>query len=156
MNRTQACLAFVMLIVVAIWPATAQQSANFSMDRISVTAVANTASSTNFETTVVVGQNSPSGASSFCNTGFINSTGFWSVLGDLPVPIQLRVDKNTDPTAVDLMWTGADDTFQLFRSTSPVNVTDPTNLQLETPLCDASDTDASGSNILFYNVIPRR
>ena len=67
--------------------------------------------------------------------------------------MRLRLDKNPNPSAVDLDWSGSVDTFQLFRSTSPLNLTDPGNLHLATPLCFASDTE-SGSGILFYKVLP--
>ena len=148
-------LAILLCAGIALLPASAQQSESSSMDRIVLTAVGNTASSSNFETTVVIGQDSPSGASSFCNSGFVNSLGFWSVLGDLPVPIQLHLDKSDgDPSVVDLSWSGADDVFQLFRSASPVNLVDsPENLYLETSLCDAIDDRASASNLLFYLVV---
>ena len=152
---TAALVAGLIASSSAAW---AQQSTNFSMDRISVAAVGTTASSTNFETTVVAGQDSPSGASSSCNLGFTNSLGFWSVLGDLPVPIELHLDKNdSDPSVVELSWSGADDVFYLLRSDSPVNLVEnppEENLYLETLLCDAIDDQASASDLLFYLVVP--
>ena len=133
----------------------AQQSESFIMDRVSIVAVGSAASSASHETVVTVGQVSLAGASSFCNRGFVNSVGFWSVLGDLPVPTQLQVDKNdADPSTVELLWTGTNETFELFRSTSPANVAQSMNLHLATSLCEASDTDTTMSGIVFYKVVP--
>ncbi len=105
---------------------------------------------------MTIGQDSPAGASSFCNTGFIASIGFWSVLGDLPVPIWLQVAKNpADPSAVELSWSGAHDAFEVYRAVSAQNVLDPTNLFTQTSSCAVSDDRALASNIIFYNVIPQ-
>ena len=137
-------------------PVSAQESPSFVMDRVSATAVGNTTVSANYETTVVMGQESPTGAVSFCNGGFINSFGFWSVLGDLSVPIRLEVARDSiDPSVVQLSWSGADDLFQVFRSLTPEDALDPLNLDDETSACSAADLEAGSANLIFYQIIAK-
>jgi hypothetical protein len=132
----------------------AQSSASFEMKRVSATAAGSTASSAGFESTVLIGQESPTGAASACNTGFLSSFGFWSVLGDLSVPIRLNVKRAAgDPQAVELTWTGADAEFNVFRSQTPNDVHDPTNLTLVTSECAAGDPRAGEADLVFYNVV---
>ena len=153
MRKRYFRVAFLLLVSGTI-PVLGQQSANFSMDRISVTAGGNTAASANFETTVVIGQDSPSGASSFCNSGFINTAGFWSVLGDAPVSIVLAVGKDAaNPNQVELSWSGANPVFHLYSSTLPTDVLDPLNLTLATATCSASDSPLAA--LVFYKVVPK-
>ncbi len=134
----------------------AQTSTSFKM-RVSATAVGQTvsAASNNYQTTVVLGQESLAGALSFCNGGYRTSLGFWSVVGDLPVPIQLLVDKDpADSEMVDLSWSGADDGFEVYRATSPEDVVDPANLDSLSSSCAASDA-THGADILFYRITPQ-
>jgi hypothetical protein len=132
------------------------ESSSFIMERVSLSAAGQTVASTDYETTIVFGQNSPSGAASNCNSGYVSSFGFWSALGDLPVPIQLRVAKDsTDESTVDLSWTGSDDVFQVFRSFTPHDVLDPANLDLEISECSASDPQAGAGDLIFYRVVAR-
>jgi hypothetical protein len=132
----------------------AQESPSYSMDRVTAISMGTTVSSSNYETTVVMGQDSPAGAASYCNSGFIGSFGFWSVLGDLPVPIRLEVEKDSgDPSVVQLSWSGADDLFQVFRSLTPDNVLDPINLDGETAACAAADSQAGTADLIFYKII---
>jgi len=154
MNRIHTSVAVLLLIVSAGTSVVAQQSAHYSMERVTVAAVADTASSTHFTTTVVIGQESPAGASSFCNAGFRSSMGFWSILGDLPVPIVLQLGKQAgDPSTIDLIWSGADSSFAVYRSADAATVLNPENLFLEVPVCQATDLVTGTPNLVFYNVV---
>ena len=145
-----------LLVVILQSPAVAQESSTFVMERISVAVGATKSTSASFENTAVVAQESPSGANSFCNTGFVNSLGYWSVLGDLPVPIRLTVGINElDPGSLDLSWTGVDDVFQVYRAFTPEDILNPANLYQETMVCAAMDNNAFQSDIIFYKVVPR-
>ncbi len=155
-----ACRTFEIAVLVLFLflsggtPLVGQQSPNFSMDRISVVATSNASASVNFETAVVIGQDSPSGASSFCSEGFVNSTGFWSVLGDLPVPTILEVGKDSaDQNVAELSWSGTEDVFQLYSSNLSTNIFDPANLTIETATCSAEDSQSAA--LIFYSVIPK-
>lgn len=148
-----AALMMALIAFVSSGPARAQASTNFKMERVSVTAVGQTVSGASYQTTVVLGQESPAGAASSCNSGWRMSLGFWSVLADLPVPIRLLVDKDpTDSQVADLTWSGADDVFEVYRATSPQNVVDPTNPNFPAMECAASDATLA-VDILFYQVI---
>ena len=68
------------LAVLAASNGVAQESTSFSMDRITATAGGQSVSSTNYESTILAVQDSPSGAASFCNSGYVSSLGFFSVL----------------------------------------------------------------------------
>ncbi len=151
---TRACVTVATVIFCVVVPSLAQESANYSMDRISIAAVGSTTSSATFATTVVIGEDSPEGASSYCNSGFVNSVGFWSVLGDLPVPIVLAVDKaQGNPQGVELTWSGTNNLFQVFRSISPMDVLDLANLDVETASCSSNDSQSAA--IVFYKVVPK-
>ena len=149
-------LRFTLIIVVSLAShvvGLAQSSSNYSMDRVAFSSAGSSTASPTYSTTVVIGDDSPGGASSFCNSGFVNSVGFWSVLGDLPVPISLQVDKGlAGPDSVSLAWSGNEASFRLYRSSSPVNVLDPGNLTLETMECAGDDTSSGG--LVFYKVVP--
>jgi hypothetical protein len=64
--------------------------------------------SASYSATSTVGQRSPTGSASFCNSGGRTTAGFWSLLGHAHVPIVLAGKRNTgDPTgSVDLQWSG--------------------------------------------------
>ena len=128
----------------------------FTMKRIGVVAGAQSMSSTSFENSAVAAQSSPTGAASQCNQGFRTTLGFWSVEGNLPVPIMLNARLNTiDPNAVDLAWSGSAEMFQVFSDSAPDEVADPVNLDQETFLCDATDTQAFLSPIIYYIVLEK-
>jgi len=147
------------LVVVSIlFPAfgLAQSSAHFSMKRLSLASGAATMTSTSYTNSATASQVSPSGAASFCNVGSRTATGFWSVLGVVSVPIVLTARRSTtEPADVDLLWSGADPVFQLYRAFTPEDVLSPVNFELETPLCTATDTSALQSDRIFYNVTPK-
>ena len=130
------------------------EAANYRMERVSVSAAGAVAISPSYQTIVSIGDEAPHGASSFCNNGFVNSLGFWSVRGGFNVPIQLHLGKGTDPGQIALQWTGAVDSFQLFRSESPVDVSQGDNLLATTSQCTANDSVPFGPPILFYTVTP--
>ena len=54
-----------------------------------------------------------------------------------------------------LLWTGAADTFQVYRAFTPEDILDPANLYTESASCDSMDGNASQSNIIFYKVVPK-
>ncbi|MBZ5639922.1 MAG: hypothetical protein LAO51_14340 [Acidobacteriia bacterium] len=60
-----------------------------------------------------------------------------------------------DPLNVDLRWSGAESTYQLFRAYTSVDIFNPANLDRETGTCNATDALAFQSGVIFYNVIPR-
>ena len=89
------------------------------------------------------------------HVGYQQSFGFWSVLGDLPVPIRLQVDKSVQaPLTVELEWSGATERFELYRAFAPQDLVVPQNLALVTSQCVASDENASASDIIYYSVVP--
>ena len=134
----------------------AQSSANYTMERVIVASGATTAVSPNYRTSVTVSQRPWPGASSACNTGYRISLGFWSIAGAIPVPVDLGVRHSpSDPRDVELIWTGADPLFQVYRSSSPSDITGALNLYQETSLCAFTDTSAHQESILYYLVLPR-
>jgi hypothetical protein len=141
--------------LIFVSPVAAQSSAHYVMKRITPSSGAQVSTSPHRKNSIVAGSVSPPGAESFCNTGYVNSLGFWSVQGALPVPIQLNAKRNTlDPTgSVDLMWSGADALYRVYRAFSPQNLLDPANIDRETPACDGTDTRGYQSNIIFYTVV---
>jgi hypothetical protein len=130
----------------------AQESTTFSVDRTTVTSAGQSVASPSFATTVIAGQVSPSGAASFCNAGYTASFGFFSIFGDLSVPIVLQVNGNeVDPSNVELEWTGTASAFRVYRSLTPHDVLDPSHLSQQTSLCNGSDSVGSDP-IVFYMV----
>ena len=141
--------------VVAVVPVGAQESPNFRIERITVASGTATVTSANFDNSIVIAPAGPSGAGSRCNVGSQNSLGFWSILGDVPVPIRLELRPGaTVPEDVTLSWTGAAGEFQVFRAFAPDDVTNLNNLLAETPQCAAQDTTATAASIVYYQVIP--
>ena len=127
------------------------ESASFVMSRVTLSATAQRASSAGFETSVTLAQEGPVGAASFCNGGFTQNVGFWSILGAAPVPLVLRAARNGSD--VDLNWTGSAFSFEVYRSDSPVAVVAGPNLATTTPAC--ADTDSPPDvEIVYYVVIP--
>lgn len=133
--------------------ALAQQSANYEMKRISIASGAAKTTSVNFDNSVVAAQPSPMGAGSVCNSGSVASLGFWSLAGDMPIPIRLSARVNTmNPLDVDLSWSGNVAQFAVYRSVSPQDVLNPANLVLQTGIC--ATTDSPLPDLVFYKVIP--
>ena len=134
-------------------PAAAQESASFRLDRLTIAGASQTIASNGFVTTVTVGQESIAGAASICNVSLTTGLGFWSVRGELPVPVILTVARNPiDPQAIDLNWTGNTPTFQVYRDYTPENLVSLENLERVTAACSATDPLAFQSNIIYYAV----
>ena len=149
-------LLIVVTLVLCLPLVAAQESASFRMDRLTVAGGAGSSSSTSFAMTVLAASEGPVGSSSFCNAGFVNTLGFWSVLGNAQVPVRLQVGLVPEtPADVDLAWTGAADTFEVYRADLPEDVLNSNNLLEETAVCEAEDSLASSADLLFYKVIPK-
>ena len=134
--------------------ASAQQSASFRVDRVTLAAGAGPISSASYVTTITIAQEGPVGSVSRCNDGFLQSTGFWSVLGESPVPVWLLVDKDdSDPPEVELTWSGSSSLFTLYRSGVAESLIDPLNVLLTTPECAVTDAPPAAP-ITFYLVSP--
>ncbi len=143
-------IAFQVLLLVAVaLPVASQDSSNYSMRRVAVSAAAGTVGSPGFGTTIVIGHSS--GATSFCNFGFNSGLGFWSVLGVLPIPNDLRADKSGNPVETELSWSGSTGQFEVYRSTSPVDLIDPVNLFAVTGDCTTVDPDPNST--VYYKVM---
>jgi hypothetical protein len=147
----------VSLVIFLAWAGAglAQESASYVADRTTVTAVAGRASSAGYVIEATLGEIHPVGSASFCNVGFTNSTGFWSVLGDSQVPIVLMLAHDPgDPVTALLSWTGSYPQFEVLRSASAADVLDPLNLLTTTAGCDAADPDPPAATVFFYMVVP--
>ncbi len=147
-----AVAAFISVAVIGF--VLAQESANYVMDRITIGAAAQPSSSTSFDTSVTFGQEGPVGSASYCNQGFVQNTGFWSIQGYSPVPVVLRAARGVvDPSDVDLNWTGSTSSFEVCRSAFPNDVLDPLNLATITPECVVTDSPPSVT-IVYYLAVP--
>lgn len=147
----------VFLVLLAS-PASADtpDSTTYRMDRVTVAAGATMTTSSTWDNSVVISQEGPNGVASFCGQGAVASFGFWSVLGDIPMPIRLDTRQNgLDPLDIDLLWSGNASSFQVYRTFTPDNVLDPVNLYAETANCDLIDLNAIDSDIIFYKVVPK-
>lgn len=133
--------------------ASAQESASYTLERLSIAGASQTIASARFETSITVGQESPAGAASICNVSWTDSLGFWSIEGDLPVPIVLTVARNpVDPLQIDLSWSGNASLFQVYRDYTPQNLVSLANLERVTALCSATDALAFQSNVIYYDI----
>ena len=93
------------------------------------------------------------GSVSFCNQGPLLTAGFWSLLGDTPVPVFL--DVSLDPgssSKVQLSWSGSASIFEVFRAAAPHAVPTPDNTLMLTSTCGAADSPPE-SNVITYSVI---
>ena len=141
-------LAFVTAKIVA------QESANYRLERITIAATADPVSSASYAMTVTFAQEGPVDSISRCNDSYLQSTGYWSVLGETPVPVFLRLDRNdANPALPDLMWTGSASEFTVYRSASPIEVVDPVNEVASTTLCAVTDVPPPAF-IVYYLVLP--
>ncbi len=141
------------LCAAASEPLRAQESASYQMKRIAAVALAEHMSSPSYRTVVTAAEYF--GAAGVCPSGTATAFGFWSVLGPLPVPVELYVGKPS-PTLgdVELNWSGQATGFQVFRSESPVNVGSPGTLLMNTDRCSATDSSSPGFGLSCYLVIP--
>jgi hypothetical protein len=143
-----------LLLTLAIPMTSAQESASYRLDRITFTAGAGSVSSTNYATTITIAQEGPVGSISRCNDGFLQNTGFWSVLGESPAPVWLNVGKNgVDPSQVDLDWSGSSSQFSVFRAELAESLSEPYNLLITIPDCAMTDAPPAAA-ITFYLVLP--
>lgn len=155
-RRGVVCVAATVYLVAAfaVLPLLGQESTSFRHERLTLASSAGPLSSASYVTTITFAQEGPVGSVSRCNNGFLQSTGFWSVLGETPVPVWLIVDKNgVDPTQVDLAWSGSSSLFTLYRGVVADSLIDPLNILLTTPDCAVTDAPPA-SAITFYLVRP--
>ncbi len=132
-----------------------QESSNYTIHNLTVVSAAGGANSGRFEAVMTFAAATPAGSASFCNTGFGASLGFWSTVGDPPVPNSLFVRMNEeDRTQTVLSWSGSAERFDLYRGKSPATVTDSQNLFATTTNCFAFDSDPMDGPIVYYNLIP--
>ena len=144
----------ILVAAVAASPLLGQESASFRHERLTLASSAGPVSSASYVTTITFAQEGPVGSVSRCNNGFLQSTGFWSVLGETPVPVWLIVDKNgVDPTQVDIAWSGSSSLFTLYRGVVAESLIDPLNILLTTPDCSVTDAPPETA-ITFYLVRP--
>jgi hypothetical protein len=134
--------------------AIAQESARYRLDRLTFAAGVGSVSSANYATTITIAQEGPVGSISRCNDGFLQNTGFWSVLGESPTPVWLTVDKNSlDLTQVDLDWSGSSSQFSIYRAELADSLSEPYNMLITTPDCTMTDAPPTVP-ITFYIVLP--
>ncbi len=137
--------AFCML---PLCPASAQESPNYTIRRVSITVVAETSTSPSYRNTTTAAP--VIGSTGVCPSGVASALGFWSLLGPREVPIVLNLSKNgQDPF---LAWSGQVDEFTVYRSNSPFDLMNPGNVLVTTTSCEATDTTAGMTDLKFYAV----
>jgi hypothetical protein len=147
-------LVSAFLVPASIGPASAQESASFVMKRVTLAATGAVAASPSFEMRLTLGQAGPVGAVSRCNDGFHQSAGFWSVLGDRPVPMVLLVSKDPgNPGGVILSWSGSAPQFDLYRSSAAGTLLDPGSFVGSVFGCTTADLPPDTPRT-YYQVVP--
>jgi hypothetical protein len=132
----------------------AQESASYRLDRVTFASGVGSVFSANYATTITIAQEGPAGSVSRCNDGFLQATGFWSILGESPAPVWLNLGKNgLDPTQVDLDWSGSSSQFSVYRAEFADSLSEPYNILITTPDCALTDAPPSAP-ITFYLVLP--
>lgn len=97
------------------------------------------------------------GAAGVCPVGTVSTLGFWSILGSRSVPVVLKVTREDSvPSVIGLAWSGQADEFEVYRSSSPVDLVGPWNLLSTTTSCELFDDTPSIAPLLFYRVVPLR
>jgi hypothetical protein len=135
-------------------PAAAQASASYSMERVALSAAGSSSSSASYATTSAVQWDSLSGATSFCNAGYVTSLGFVTARGPLAVPTRLHMSKTySTPSAVRLTWSGTASFFRIYRAKSAQQLVDASNLAGFSLDCNGADSEEPG-DLLFYKVVP--
>jgi hypothetical protein len=138
------------ICILPFFPASAQESANFTVRRLSITVVAETSTSPSYRNTTTAAP--VIGSTGVCPSGMASTLGFWSLFGPRDVPTVLALRKSgEDPV---LMWSGQADEFTVYRSSSPHDLMIPPNVLLTTPSCEATDTTARANDLEFYAVGP--
>jgi len=134
-------------------PVFAQQSGGYILERMSAAAGATRMTSAIYDNTVAVAEGAPAGAASVCGGSEVSSFGFWSVLGDLAVPVILQVRRSSnDPSTLDLVWTGDAAQFQVCRGVDPNTLC--STVYAYTFVCAYTAHSATNSHITYYSVIP--
>lgn len=142
------------IVLASTRSARAQESGHFVMSRVTLAATGAVASSPTFDMRVSFGQAVPVGAVSRCNDGYHQSAGFWSVLGDQPVPTLLLVTRDpANPGGVILNWTGSASQFDLYRSSTAPSLLNPGNLARSVFGCTMADLPPVTPRI-YYQVVP--
>ncbi len=73
------------------------------------------------------------------------------MFGEIPAPLFLRLQPGaTDPSVVELTWTGSDPVFEVYRAESPVGVAVPVHLLLTTSSCATADVPPAVAPIIYY------
>lgn len=131
----------------------AQESSSYKIKRLSVTMIADAASSPRFINTATA--TTMGGASGVCPSGTKATLGFWSLLGAREVPLLLTVNKGPgDPDEVQLSWSGQSSAFTIYRSDSPIAIVAPSNALQTTNICEHTDSTTDTPSPLFYMVKP--
>jgi len=139
--------------LLAIGGAIGQESTNYTIERLTVTAGAGHASSTRFDAEVTIGQTVPAGAASFCNNGYAVTLGFWSARGETPTANLLFVSQSpVIADQIDLTWSGATQAFEVYRGPAIETLLDPANLYDMTTTCSSTDDLPLPGSIVFYRV----
>jgi len=155
-TRLALAVAFISIVIVlaSTGPVRAQESDHFVMTRVTLSATGAVASSPRFGMRVSLGQAVPVGAVSRCNDGYHQSAGFWSVLGNQPVPIVLTLAKDAaNPGGVILNWTGSASQFDLYSSTSAPTLLDPGSFARSIFGCTTADLPPVSPSI-YYQIVP--
>ena len=143
-----------MMALLASGPASAQESERYVMRRVTVAATGAAASSTTYDMRVTLGQAGPVGAVSRCGDGYQQTAGFWSLLGDQPVPNLLFVARDGgNQGGLVLTWSGSASQYDLFRSADPTAVLEPGSYVRTVRACSSIDLPPASPR-LFYQVVP--
>jgi len=135
--------------------ARSQESATYSMKRLTVSSGAGQAASARFDVVLTLGQTEPAGSVSFCNSGYGATLGFWSGKGETPVPDVLSLAWiPSNPGRLDLTWSGRAASFEIYRSASASALFAPVSLITTTTACTWSDDEPMSGSIYYYGVIP--
>ena len=129
----------------------AQESASYTMRRITVTPLAGRSVSASFVNVATVSD--VIGSAGVCPSGAAAAAGFWSLAGAgaIHVPTVLRVGKAGGDALLN--WTGQAPAFDVYRSESPTGVVAPPNLLSTASMCSMADGSAP-SPIFYYLVVP--
>jgi len=147
-------LISISTVLASTRPARAQESDHFVMTRVTLAATGAVASSPTFDMRVSLGQAVPVGAVSRCNDGYHQTAGFWSLLGDQPVPTLLMVRNDPmNPGGVILDWTGSASQFDLYSSTTAPTLLDPGSFARSVFGCTTADRPPVTPRI-YYQIVP--
>ena len=151
---TRRLVGLLTVLCCAAIGALAQESQDYRIDRVTATLGATVSESADYETRIVVAQESPDGIGSSCTSGTVNGLGFFSVLGARPAPIILTLKMSeVIPGAAHLSWSGVEERFEVFRGSSAEGLVDPANLYQQTASCGTIDGEPAVGGIVFYRVM---